>query len=53
MTVKRGEGHGICKEKPEYRDVARVSREEGLPFRQVWEEVTQAAAKTKEDTHHE
>ena len=53
MAVKRGEGHGICKEKPEYRDVARAAREQGLPFGQVWEDVAQAAAKTKEGTRHE
>ena len=53
MAVKRGEGHGICKEKPEYRDVARAAREQGLPFGQVWEDVAHAAAKAKEGTRHE
>ena len=33
-----GNLNGICKEKPEYRDVARAAREQGLSFGQVWEE---------------
>lgn len=53
MAVKRGEGHGICKEKPEYRDVARAAQAQGLPFQQVWEDVTKAAGETKEETRHE
>lgn len=32
MAVKRGEGHGICKEKPEYRDVARPPGNRDFPF---------------------
>jgi hypothetical protein len=43
MTVKRGEGFGIRKEKPEYHDVAQAARREGLPFQTVWEAVLSAA----------
>ena len=43
MAVKVGRGFGIHREKPEYRDVARVAGELGLPFRQVWEDVLAAA----------
>lgn len=43
MAVKTGRGFGIRREKPEYRDVARVAKEQGLPFQQVWEDVLAAA----------
>lgn len=41
MRIKCAEGHGVSRAKPEYDDVARVARERGLPFRTVWDAVTE------------
>ena len=49
MAVKMGRGFGIRREKPEYRDVARVAKEQGLPFQQVWEDVLAAAREDRDE----
>ena len=49
MAVKTGRGFGIRREKPEYRDVARVAKEQGLPFQQVWEDVLAAAREDRDE----
>ncbi len=43
MKVKVAQGEGICRQKAEYEDAARVAREKGLPILQVMEAVEQAA----------
>lgn len=40
VRFKCAQGWGAAHRKPEYEDVARIAREEGLPFRRVWEELT-------------
>ena len=35
VTVKRSEGYGVTKRKPEYEDVARIARENGISIAQV------------------
>lgn len=37
IRIKQGEGFGICKEKPEYADVAAAAEAAGATFQQVWE----------------
>lgn len=49
MSVKVGRGFGIRREKPEYRDVARVAREQDLPFQLVWEDVLAAAREGRDE----
>ena len=49
MSVKVGRGFGIRREQPEYRDVARVAREQDLPFQLVWEDVLAAAREGRDD----
>ena len=49
MAVKAGRGFGIRREKPEYRDVARAAREQGLSFQQVWEDVLAAAREDRDE----
>ena len=44
IAIKRGEGFGICKEKPEYGDAAAAARRCGVPFQTVWEAAVKAAA---------
>lgn len=39
LRVKRAQGYGVSRSKAEYDDLARISRETGLPFRQVKDEV--------------
>ena len=48
IATKRGAGFGICKEKPEYSDVAAAARRCGVPFQTVWE----AAVKSREQEEH-
>ena len=45
IAVKCGDGCGIHREKPEYRDVAAAARKAGVPFQQVWEAALAAAVK--------
>ncbi len=35
ISIKRSTGFGICKEKPEYEDVARAAKQAGVSFRTV------------------
>jgi len=46
VAIKCGDGFGIHREKPEYRDVADAARKAGVSFQQVWEAALSAA---KED----
>ena len=43
ISIKCGDGYGIHREKPEYRDVAEAARRTGVPFQQVWEAALTAA----------
>lgn len=36
MRVKIASGHGVSRRKPEYDDVARVARESGCSFEEIW-----------------
>lgn len=38
IRVKTARGFGILHEKPEYEDVAKIAKEQGLPYQKVWEE---------------
>ena len=42
IRVKRADGEGIHRKKPEYDDVAAAARAAGLPFQKVWEDVLSA-----------
>ncbi|MGE4352990.1 MAG: nickel pincer cofactor biosynthesis protein LarC [Oscillospiraceae bacterium] len=35
VRVKRAEGYGICRAKPEYDDISAIAREKALPFAEV------------------
>ena len=35
VQVKRSEGWGVCREKPEFEDLARLAREKGLSLREI------------------
>ncbi len=35
VRVKRAEGWGVCREKPEYEDLARIAREQGISLREA------------------
>ena len=35
MRVKRSEGFGVSREKPEYEDLCRIARERGLSLEEV------------------
>ena len=37
LRVKRSRGYGVTREKPEYEDLARLARENGVSLRQVRE----------------
>ena len=39
VTVKRAEGRGVTREKPEYEELARLAREHGLSLREVREKL--------------
>lgn len=39
VTVKRAEGWGAKREKPEYEDLAKIAREQGLGLREVKEQI--------------
>ena len=47
VGIKRAEGMGISRHKPEYDDVARLARERGLPFQAVSSAADQAARQKK------
>ena len=49
VRVKTAEGFGIRHAKPEYEDVARLARENRLPYRTVYEEVLQQRDRKAED----
>ena len=38
VRVKTAEGFGTSHEKPEYEDVAKIAREQGVSYQKVWEE---------------
>jgi len=35
VRVKRAEGWGVCREKPEYEDLARIAREQGISLKEA------------------
>ncbi|MBQ7434547.1 MAG: nickel pincer cofactor biosynthesis protein LarC [Oscillospiraceae bacterium] len=39
VTVKQAEGWGVKREKPEYEDLAKIAREQGLSLREVKEQI--------------
>ena len=39
VRMKRAQGYGVTRSKPEYEDVARLAREHGLPFGEAYERV--------------
>ena len=47
VGIKRAEGMGISRHKPEYDDVARLARERDLPFQTVSSAADQAARQKK------
>ena len=46
VAMKAADGMGVSRVKPEYEDVARVARQENLPFQTVYRAAQQAADKT-------
>ena len=36
ITIKRNEGYGVAKTKPEYDDLARIAREQNISLEDVW-----------------
>ena len=47
--MKRAEGFGILREKPEYEDAAAAARRAGLPFQQVWEDILTRIKETEHE----
>lgn len=41
VHVKQAEGYSVCRCKPEYEDVARIAKENGLPFQTVYKQILQ------------
>ena len=41
VRVKEAQGYGVCRRKPEYEDVARIAKENGLSFQTVDQQVLQ------------
>ena len=40
IRMKISEGHGIKKQKPEYEDVRRIAKEQGISFQKVLESIS-------------
>lgn len=36
IRIKKASGYGVCKEKPEYEDVAKAAQAHGASFQEVW-----------------
>ena len=39
VRIKTAEGYGVRHEKPEFEDIARLAREQGLPYQTVLNDV--------------
>ena len=48
VKIKKAAGYGAAHVKPEYEDVARLARENQIPYQQVWEEAVKTYAKQEE-----